>query len=347
MADASDERAIHYRSDQRRRRDFFVQRAPGLRLFVREVRGTEPARGVPLLLLHGARVPGVASFDLDVPGGSLAADLAQSGRVVYLMDAHGYGFSTRPAAMAQPRTGNPPLARAPQIVRDVAAVVEAIVERTGSEQVALFGWATGGTWLGLYATLSPERVSHLITHNTLLGATPNASVGAGSSLEDPDQPGRFDFAGTGAYTLSAAASLLRAWDASIPGEDKTAWRDPAVADAYVAAALASDATAEERTPPSFRAPAGALEDSYYLGTGRQLWDGSLLRCSLLISRGGRDFWSAPGDPERLAAQAVHAAEVRRLEQPEATHFVHLDRPERGRAALLDAVRDFLEPAPPA
>lgn len=341
------DRTVHHQRDQCRRRDFFVEREGSPRLFVREVRGAEPARGVPLLLLHGARVPGVASFDLDVPGGSLAADLAQGGRVVYLMDAHGYGFSARPAAMDQPREGNAPLARAPEVARDVAAVVEAMRVRAGSARVALLGWATGGTWLGLYATLYPERVSHLIVHNTLLGATPNATVGAGSSLEDPDQPGRFDFAGTGAYTLSAAASLLRAWDASIPEEDKARWRDPAVAAAYVAAALASDPSAETRSPPSFRAPAGALEDSYYLGTGRQLWDGSLLRCNLLISRGGRDFWSAPGDPERLAAQAAHAPRVQLFQQPDATHFVHLDRPERGRDAFLAAVRDFLALAPPS
>jgi pimeloyl-ACP methyl ester carboxylesterase len=47
-------------------------------LFVREVKGgAEPGR--PILLIHGARVPGLASFDLDVPRGSLAADLARRG----------------------------------------------------------------------------------------------------------------------------------------------------------------------------------------------------------------------------------------------------------------------------
>ena len=45
-------------------------------------------------MAHGARVPGIASFDLPVANGSLAADLAQrSGRPIYVMDARGYGVS--------------------------------------------------------------------------------------------------------------------------------------------------------------------------------------------------------------------------------------------------------------
>lgn len=60
------------------REDFTVAGDPGMSLFVRLVRSRTP-EGPPVLLVHGARVPGVASFDLDVPGGSLAADLARAG----------------------------------------------------------------------------------------------------------------------------------------------------------------------------------------------------------------------------------------------------------------------------
>jgi alpha-beta hydrolase superfamily lysophospholipase len=52
----------------------------------------------PVILLHGARVPGIASFDLPVAGGSLAADLARAGFRVFILDARGYGMSERPAA---------------------------------------------------------------------------------------------------------------------------------------------------------------------------------------------------------------------------------------------------------
>lgn len=128
------------------RDDFHVEGEPGIRLFVREVRprAAGAARGTPVLLLHGARVPAVPSFDLDVPGGSLAADLAVSGRRVFLMDARGYGRSTRPPEMTEDPQAHPPLVRSSEVVRDVAAVVEAVLERTGAEKVALLGWATGG-----------------------------------------------------------------------------------------------------------------------------------------------------------------------------------------------------------
>lgn len=329
-----------------RREDFLATTADGVRIFVREVRQEGPAGGerVPVVLIHGARVPGLASFDLPVPGGSLAADLAGAGHTVYVMDARGYGRSERPAAMARPPAENPPLVRAPEVARDLAAAVGAARERTGRDRVALLGWATGGTWTGYYATLQPETLSHLILLNTLYQSPGHPSLGAGSDLEDASHPGRFDAAGTGAYRFNAAVSLTPGWDRSIPLEDKDAWRDPRVAAAYVEAALASDPTSGERTPPSFRAPSGALEDSFYQALGHHIWHASLIRTPMLVVAGERDFWSQPADRERLAAQLTHAPRVRVVVIPDATHFVHLDRPERGRERFLQEVLAFLRDA---
>ena len=114
-----------------------------------------------------------------------------------------------------------------------------------------------------------------------------------------------------------------------------------MAQAYVAAALASDPTSASRSPVSFRAPSGALEDSFYLACGRQLWDGSLIRAATLVVRSERDFWSRPEDAQRLAEHLVHARKVESLVLPGATHFVHLERPARGRARMLAAVLAFL------
>ena len=57
-----------------KRTEWKVQGEPGITLAVRHVAPASPG-GLPIVLLHGARVPGIASFDLPVPGGSLAADL--------------------------------------------------------------------------------------------------------------------------------------------------------------------------------------------------------------------------------------------------------------------------------
>ena len=329
-----------------RRDEFRVRSEAGIEIFVREVRDTDAAaagRGKPpVILLHGARVPGIASFDLPVAGGSLAADLARAGCRVFVMDARGYGASTRMPAMDGPPGAGQPLVGSHEVVRDIAAVVEAVERRAGADKVALIGWATGGHWVGMYAALHPEEVSHLVIYNALYGvADTHPTLGRGSNLEAPGQPGRFNVAQYGAYRLNTGDGLLPSWDRAIPVEDKSAWRDPKVAEAYVEAALASDPTARTRNPPSFRAPSGAMQDSYYLATGRQLWDAASITADVLILRSDRDFWSRPEDVTTLRDHLVQAGEVRAVTLPDATHHVHLDRPERGRARFLSEVTAFL------
>lgn len=323
------------------REDYHITAAPGLRLAVRNIHRADRAPGGrPVILVHGARVPGVASFDLPVPGGSAAADLAAASHDVFIVDARGYGGSSRPGQSGA-RTGQP-LVNSFEVVQDIAATVDHVRQRTGADQVALIGWATGGHWSGMYASLHPDRVSHLVLYNTLYGGhRGHPRLGPGSALEDPEHPGRFDVATFGAYRLNTAASLTPSWNRSIPCEDPSRWRDPAVVAAYQQAALASDPSASERTPPSFRAPSGALEDSYYLASGRQLWDAAPITGRVLILRSGNDFWSRPEDVSSLREHLVNARTVRAVTIPDATHFVHLDRAARGRQAWLEEVVAFL------
>src|SRR5690606_37970089 len=103
-------------------------------------------------------------------------------------------------------------------------------------------------------------------------------------------------------------------------------------------ALASDPTAETRTPASFRAPSGALADSFELALDRRQWSAARLAMPVLVIRSERDFWSRPVDAETLVAEAPDA---RLVTIPQATHFVHLERAEAGRAAFLEALTGFL------
>ena len=326
------------------RHDFFVDSEPGIRLFVREVLADAPKQNQPtaILFVHGARVPGLASFDLDGPGGSLAADLAARGFVVYVMDVRGYGASSRPPEMEQPPSAHPPLVRSNEAARDIGAVVDSICARRHVSRVALFGWATGGQWAGYYASLRPEKVSALILLNSLYGGSSQHSMlGHGSSMEDPNHKDRFNQADCGAYRLNSVESLFGLWDRSIPSQNKAAWRDPAIAEAYARAALSSDPQSNSHVPPSFRSPCGALEDSFYLAIGRQLWDSSFVTAPILILASERDFWSRPKDRQALAEAATRSPNVRTVVLPNATHFVHLDHPEHGRTRLLDEVSSFL------
>ena len=122
------------------------------------------------------------------------------------------------------------------------------------------------------------------------------------------------------------------------------------ADAYVREALASDPETNKHNPPCFRSPNGALEDSFYLATGRQLWDASFIYVPTLVLASEWDFWSRPADRDKIAHDLVHAT-VRVVVIPNATHFVHLDKPERGRGKLLEETVHFLQqstrlPRPP-
>ncbi len=314
----------------------------GIGIRVREVRPRAGAAGEPIILVHGARVPGIASFDLDVPGGSLAADLAERlGRAVYVMDARGYGGSDRPAAMERPAAESRPLSRAYEVVRDIDAVAHMAANRSGSHTVALVGWATGGMWSAWYASLWPERVGHLVVLNALYGgADRHPTLGPGSPTADPDRPDRLS-SKVGGYTLNIEAALFPSWDRTIPAEDKASWRDPAVAKAYARAALASDPAAEARDPPAFRAPTGATEDSFYQAAGRRLFDAGSITAPVLLVRSEHDFWSRPEDMAAFAHDAAQSESVRSLTLPDATHYVHLDRPERGRDALIGEIVAFL------
>src|SRR5690349_21087236 len=247
------------------RHNFAVVSEPGISLFVREVKNQGRNSDHPILLLHGARVPGVASFDLPVPGGSLAADLAEQGFTVYMMDVRGYGRSMRPKEMEEAAERNLPLVRSDLALRDVGAVVEWIRKRTGARP-ALFGWATGGFWAGYYASLHSDSIRAVIMLNTLYGGSDkHPMLGHGTDLEDPKHPGHINPSVT-PYRWNTAESLFGVWDKSIPESDKTIARDPKVAHAYEEAALASDPASTSHQPPAFRSPNGCLEDSFYVAT---------------------------------------------------------------------------------
>src|SRR5262249_34792649 len=197
-------------SDSLRREDLYASHGD-IRVHLREVRARDQHSCQPILLVHGARVPGIASFDLPVPGGSLAADLAENGLCAYVIDIRGYGQSTRPQEMNEPAKDHPPLVRSAEAVEDIDTAIDLIRQRTAKTRISLFGWATGGQWAGLYATLHSDKLSHLILLNALYGAdAPHPLMGHGSDMEDPAHPGHLNPA-IRAFRCNTAASLTGVW----------------------------------------------------------------------------------------------------------------------------------------
>ena len=243
------------------RGDFKVTTVDGVNIAVRSVRaeGEDGNAKVPMILMHGTRIPGISEFDLPVPGYSIAEDFARAGHVCYIPDARGFGKSDRPAEMDEPRTEGEPIVRSLEITRDIDAAVNALREETGHDRVGIMGWGTGGILGLMYAALWPEKVDNIVLLNTLYGgAGEHPETGPGSFWDDPEQSGHFNQKKYGNYYYNKIDMLRKGWDNQIPIEDKDAWRDPKVVEAFEHELIIGDPTTMDRDPPSYRSPNGML-----------------------------------------------------------------------------------------
>lgn len=314
------------------RTDYFVEREPDVRLFVRHV-ATPAARGLPIVLVHGGSPGSEVIFDLPVPGYSLAEDLARRGLDVFLMDARGWG----PSSAADSGADLPGSSAA--VIADISTVVDDVLRTTRSPRLLLFGHASGGHWAAMYAAKHADKVAGLVLLNSMYAV--DAPWGLRKNLEDPQRPDVYDES-AGPYRLATAEGLLAGWNRAIPVADKDQWRDPDVATTYVTLGLASDPTARTRTPPSVRIPGGFRRDHYLLSQGKAFWNARDLRAPILYMRGSRDHWSRPEDLQALRRDlpAAIAAQSRFITLQDATHFVFLDRPERGRKEMMRHLDEF-------
>ncbi|MGR3455724.1 alpha/beta hydrolase [Pseudooceanicola sp.] len=327
------------------RRDFHVQTVDGYSVALREVRPNDRTREAgkpPLILLHGTRIPGLSEYDLAVPNGSYAASMAELGFPCYILDARGFGRSQRPAEMDEPPVpGKRSLVRTIEITRDIDAAVDWIRTEFGIEAVAMMGWGVGGTCCIMYAALWPEKTSHIVLYDTIYGGGGTYNMGRGSKWEDPEQPGRFNKPVFGNYQINTLDLLEAHWDKQIPIEDKDAWRDPAMLTAFSQALLDGDPKSAEYDPPSYRSPNGMLEDLFYMVLGHKLVHACQVYCRVMIINPEFDTLCQTSDMEELIADLVNAEEVVHYNPPGTTHYVMLDRPERGRSAMIEAMVAFL------
>jgi pimeloyl-ACP methyl ester carboxylesterase len=305
------------------RADGWVESEPGIRLFVREIKASmKEEKGHPVILIHGGGPGSIPNFDPTVPQYSLAENIAAAGYFVTMMDVRGFGKSAGRASAVS----------AGEAVKDIGAVVDWVLRRSKDDRVALVGLGAGGHWAALYTTKNPDKVSRLVLLNVLYGV--KAPWPAGKAFEDPKKPGVFN-PGAGDVTLADPADLLADWDRAIPDADKTKWRDPRVASAYVKLALADAAPDGIRIPGAFR------REHFEMAQGKRIWDAKDIRVPTLYARGTLDHWSRPEDLEALHAELVNAPSKQFIVLHGSTHYLHLDRPEKGRAAFIHELLLFL------
>lgn len=168
-----------------------------------------------VVLVHGRTWSGLPDFDLQVPGGgaSLMAALAAAGVAAYAIDLRGYGQTARDP------TG---FTTAAQATADLAAALRRVAREADPKvRPAVLGWSLGARVVALTAQRHPDLTSAVVLYGSPC-SDPNAPPRA--ARRQPTVPARRP------TTEAAARSDFITPDAI----------DPAVADAFVRAAVAAD-----------------------------------------------------------------------------------------------------------
>ena len=146
-----------------------VSSEPGIDIYVRNKRPADLTSFSPertLLFVHGSTYPAHAGFDLPLGGQSWMEYIASRGYDVYCLDLRGYGRSTRPKAMSEPPANNPPVMRTPDAVKDITAVLNAVLKRRNIPRLNLLGWSWGCALMSITTVqnLGQGRAPDAATH---------------------------------------------------------------------------------------------------------------------------------------------------------------------------------------
>ena len=277
--------------------------------------------GRAVLYVHGATFPSALSVGYRFAGRSWLDDLAAHGYDAWAFDFAGYGGSDRYAGMDGPREAAP-LGRAGEAAKQIAHVVDYIVDGTGCERVSLIAHSWGSIPAALYATQRPDRIDALC----LFGP-----------IAQRDTPGLPSPESAGAWRVVTVAEQLARFTEDVPSghppvlidEDLRYWGP-----AY----LATDPESSSREPPSVKIPSGPQADILAARSGRLPYKPEAVVAPTLIVRGAWDSVSNDEDADWLLSRI--AAPIRKdVEIAKGTHLMHL---EHSRDALFATVRAFLD-----
>jgi alpha-beta hydrolase superfamily lysophospholipase len=264
-------------------------------LAVWEKRPPAAPRGA-VLLIHGATWSSLPNWDLQVRGEdrSVMDALVRAGYAAYALDQRGYGATPRDS------TGWHTPNRA---VADAHAVLRWIAGREGGARPAVVGYSLGSYVALLTAQRHPESVSAIVLY---------------ASPIDPDNPFASSSAPPAAPPRRPTTAQAAASDFITPGA-----ASPAVVDAYVRQALASDSVkADWRQLGEFAFDLASIRVPTLLLHGVNDPLATVERQARLFSRLGTEdrAWVVlpaadhAAHVENAQAQWVHAI-VRFLEQP--------------------------------
>lgn len=302
---------------------------PGVDLFVRNRRPaalTSFSAAKTIVMVHGATFSSGSLYDVPLGGYSFVDYLAAAGFDVYALDVRGYGFSTRPAEMEQPGDRHPPLINTATGIRDLATVVDYILQRRKIDRLNVFGMSWGGTVTGAYTSHQNAKVRRLALLAPQWLSDKPIPIDTGGPLES--------------YRLVPVLAGHERWLNTAPEHGRATLIPEGWFGQWATATLAEDPWSADRTPRRIRATNGPIQDIRdYWAAGRKYYEPSQIQVPVLLVHGEWDI-DVPIDLALAYFRELRQAPVRRwLEIGEATHLVLL---EKNRLQAFEAVRGFFQ-----
>jgi len=321
--------------------EFMVEAGePGIQLYVRNKHPadmTQVPAGHVLLYVHGATQPSEATFDLPIEGLSWMDYIAGHGWDVYLMDARGYGRSTRSPELRQAEATLAPIVWTDAKVQDAGAVVDFILKRRSAPRIVLLGWSWGTIVTAAYAAEHGDKVGGLVLHAPVWCEGPCAfdpQMAASLAAAHAKTPG------SGPVIESSPGGARKRFQAGVPENRRDELMPPAWFAAWSAAALATDPIGAGKDPPVMRVPPGTAEDfGAYWAAGKSYYDPKAITAPALVVAAAWDDVTPPEAARSLHETLVNSAGRRFLELEEGSHIIML---EKNRMALFAAVQAFLD-----
>ena len=294
----------------------------------RSDRRSRPER--TLLFVHGSTYPAHTGFDLPLGGQSWMEYIASRGYDVYCLDVRGYGRSTRPKQMSEPAQNNPPIARTPDAVKDITAVLNAILKRRNIPRLNLLGWSWGCTLMATTAIQNPGKVARLMLYAPgWLRTTPSLLNPGGGPL--------------GAYRTVTREQAKARWLNGVPEAKQAALIPPGWFEQWADATWATDPEGAKqsrrwsarRTAP-WRTPRNTGPPARRCTTRRKS------RCRRLIAIGEWDRDTPPYMAQAIFPLLINSPGKRLVMLAEGTHHMMLEknrlRAVQGRAGVFGRSR---------
>ncbi len=304
---------------------------PGIQLYVRNKhpKGTQSFSADRVLVyVHGATYPAETAFDLPVGGASMMDIMAARGWDVWLLDVRGYSRSTRPPEMDRPAADSKPIVNTATAARDVASVVDFVMQRRQVPKVNLMGWSWGTSIMGLYTTTHNANVGRLVLF---------APQWLSTAKVPPDAPP------LGAYRAVTRDAARDRWLMGVPEDKKADLIPPGWFEMWADATFATDPVGAKQTPPVLRAPNGVVQDSrdYWLA-GKPLYQPADITVPTLLIHAEWDADLPTYQTAAYFAQLKNTPYKRWVELGEGTHTVIL---EKNRMQFIREIAHFLEEPP--